>query len=161
MDLCRALNRRFVTAWNIADGAYYRWARRSGVTDHTLSLLYALDDGQPHSQKQLCGEWGIPKTTMNTVVKACRKAGYVTLEAMPGHPRQRQVCLTEAGHAYAAKVLHSLYQAEDAAMAEVLERFGPGIVEAMELFARRLEAALDESGPKQIKRSDPREDTAF
>ena len=31
---------------------------------NALSLLYALDDGEPHSQKQLCEQWLIPRTTM-------------------------------------------------------------------------------------------------
>ena len=75
---------------------------------------------------------GIPKTTVNTVVKACREAGYLRLDAMPGQPRERQVCLTEEGHAYAARVLEELYRAEDAAMAEAVSRFGPGFVEALE-----------------------------
>ena len=76
MEDIRALNRRLVAASYASDGAYYRWALRSGVTEHTLNLLYALDDGLPHSQKQISEEWGIPKTTVNTVVKACREAGY-------------------------------------------------------------------------------------
>ncbi len=71
MDELHQLNRRLIAATSAADGAYYRWAVQSGVTPHTLDLLYALDDGLPHSQKQICEEWAIPKTTINTVVKAC------------------------------------------------------------------------------------------
>ena len=144
MEDFRSLSRRFVTACNTSDGAYYRWARRSGVTEHTLSLLYALDDGLPHSQKQICEEWGIPKTTINTVVRSCREAGYVTLEAMPGAPRERQVCLTAAGRAYAGRVLGELCRAEDAAMAATAARFGPEFVDAVEFLAARLKEVLEE-----------------
>ena len=56
MEDIRALNRRLVAASYASDGAYYRWALRSGVTEHTLNLLYALDDGLPHSQKQISEE---------------------------------------------------------------------------------------------------------
>ena len=156
MEDIRALNRRLVAASYASDGAYYRWALRSGVTEHTLSLLYALDDGLPHSQKQISEEWGIPKTTVNTVVKACRQAGYLRLDAMPGQPRERQVCLTEEGHAYAARVLEELYRAEDAAMAEAASRFGPGFVEALECFSRPMRAALEgPPGKSEKDGSDP------
>ena len=105
MDALREKNRRLVAAVTMMDGAYYRWARSTGVTGQTLDLLYALDDGQPHSQKQICEEWLIPKTTVSTVVKACQAAGYLTLEAMPGQGRQRRLCLTPAGRAYAGRTL--------------------------------------------------------
>lgn len=138
----RSLNRRLIAASSAADGAYYRWARRSRLTLNTLDLLYALDDGLPHSQKQICQEWGIPKTTVNTVVKSCREAGWITLEPMPGHPRQQQLCLTEAGRACAREALEDLYAAESAAMAEAAGRFGPGFVDAMEFFSARFVHAI-------------------
>ena len=144
MNSYRDLNRRLVTALNLGDGAYYCWARSSGVTGHTLSLLYALDDGVPHSQKQICEEWLIPKTSINTVVRACQEAGFVTLEAMPDQPRQRQICLTSAGRDYARQTLEELYTIEDQVMAETLEQFGPTFVPAMEYFTARLKSALEE-----------------
>ena len=113
------------------------------MTWHTLSLLYALDDGQPHSQKQICEDWLIPKTTINTVVKACQEAGYVTLQSMPEQPRQRQICLTEAGRVHARQVLESLYQMEDQAMAETLRRFPESFVPAMAYYAAQMKAAFE------------------
>ena len=145
MEDIRALNRRLVAASYASDGAYYRWALRSGVTEHTLSLLYALDDGLPHSQKQICQAWGFPKTTLNTAVKACQAAGYVTLEAMPDQPRQRQICLTEAGRACAKEALGELCAAEDRAMEETVARYGPSFVEAAEFFFSRFREAIDEN----------------
>lgn len=145
MEEIRKLNRRYIAAASAADGAYYRWAKHSGVTMHTLDLLYALDDGEPHSQKQICEEWLIPKTSINTVVTACREAGYVTLEPMPDQPRQRQVCLTEAGRHYARETLRDLYAAEDRAMCETVDRFGPAFLDAIEFWCARFRAHLDEN----------------
>lgn len=136
------LNRRFVAATSAADGAYYRWAVRSGVTPHTLDLLYALDDGRPHSQKQICEEWAIPKTTINTVVRSCREAGYITLEPMPDQPRQRQLCLTPAGTAYAREALAELYVLENQAMAAAVKKYGPSFVDALELYCASFREAL-------------------
>lgn len=143
MDSICSLCRRYIAAASAADGAYYRWAKRTHVTWHTLDLLYALDDGQPHSQKQICEEWGMPKTTVNTVVKDCRKAGWITLEPMPNYPRQRQLCLTAAGRACARDALEDLYAAEQAAMADAVRRFGPEFVDAVEFFCARFREFID------------------
>ncbi len=145
MEKLRELNRRFVAAVSAADGAYYRWAVRSGITPHTLDLLYALDDGLPRSQKQICEEWAIPKTTVNTVVKACQAAGYITLKPMPGQPRQRMLCLTSTGLTYAREALAELYVLENQAMAAVVKRFGPEFVEAVELYCAQFQKALSEN----------------
>lgn len=142
MDELHQLNRRLIAATSAADGAYYRWAVQSGVTPNTLDLLYALDDGLPHSQKQICEEWAIPKTTINTVVKACQTAGYITLAPMPDQPRQRQLCLTPAGLAYARQTLEELYIMENQAMAAAAARFGPDFVAAMEFYSAQFRAAL-------------------
>ena len=143
MEDCRTLCRRLLAASSAADGAYYRWAKRARLTWHTLDLLYALEDGERHSQKQICQAWGFPKTTINTAVKSCQAAGYITLEAMPDQPRQRQICLTEAGRACAGEALRDLCAAEDQAMAETVARFGPSFVEAAEFFFSRFQRAID------------------
>ncbi len=135
---------RLASACSRSDGAYYRWAKQSKVTLHTLDVLYALEDGQPRSQKQICEEWALPKTTVNTVIQACRKAGFITLEPMPGQPRQQRLCLTEAGRACAQDALTELHELEDQAMEEVLAQFGPEFVDAIELFSARFCAAVDQ-----------------
>ena len=61
--------RRLIIAINKIDGSYYFYARKLGVKENTLALLYELDDGHPHSQKQISEDWQIPKTTINTIVK--------------------------------------------------------------------------------------------
>ena len=71
--------RRLMLAINRVDGAYYYFSKKMGMKVNTLTLLYALDDGKPHSQKQISQDWLVPKTTLNTNVKELAEAGYVTL----------------------------------------------------------------------------------
>lgn len=44
---------RLMVAINRIDGAYYLCARKLGVKGNALALLYALNDGRAHSQKQI------------------------------------------------------------------------------------------------------------
>ncbi|MCQ4991523.1 MarR family transcriptional regulator, partial [[Clostridium] symbiosum] len=69
--------RRIMVSVNVIDGIYAMGAKKIGIKDNSLSLLYVLDDGKPHSQKEICEYWLIPKTTLNTIVKECVNAGYI------------------------------------------------------------------------------------
>lgn len=133
--------RRLMIAINKIDGGYYFCARKMGVNENMLALLYALDDGKAHSQKQICEDWLIPKTTINTVVRELTQAGYITL--VPGEKRREKIiCLTEEGKKYTHSLVEKFYVAEQEALGETLENFSPEFVDAMDCFARNLEAAF-------------------
>lgn len=134
MDEYREALRRLTLAMNQIDGLYYRAARKLRMKDNTLSLLYALDDGHSHSQKQICEEWLISRTTLNTIVKECIEKGYLTLQAN-AHSKEKQILLTESGRQYASKLLGFLYRAEEAAIKETLDRHGDAFITALEDFA--------------------------
>ena len=92
---------------NRIDGVYYQWARQTGLKENVLSLLYALSDGKAYTQKQICAQWLIPKTTINTVVKECLDKGYIVLHR-ESHTKEKLVCLTKDGKQYTETVLQSL-----------------------------------------------------
>ncbi len=126
--------RRFMLAINKIDGVYYYFAKKMGINENTLAVLYALDDGQPHSQKQICRQWLIPKTTISTIIKELIDIGYVNL--VPGkHTKEKTICLTENGQNYVNKILSIVYEAEQQAMERTQREFSPEFVEAMEHFS--------------------------
>ena len=137
MEDSAALARRLILATTRMDGAYYYFARRSGVPENLLALLYALEDGKPHSQKEICEDWLIPKTTINTIVKEQIAAGRITLRAGKGK-REKIICLTESGHAYAQKALQGICEAERVADERTLEKHDRAFVDALEDFAGTL-----------------------
>ena len=118
------------------DGTFYYFARRFAAKENLLYLLYALDDGRPHSQTEICRDWMIPKTTVNTNVKELVAAGYAALEQ--GEGREKIITLTERGRAYAEQLLGQVYAAERSAMEQTLAQFSSGFVDAMEYFAQCL-----------------------
>lgn len=132
----RAQARRIVVAMNRIDAMYAMISRALGSRANTAWLLYALDDGQPHSQKQLCGEWLFTKTTLNTTVKRCEAAGYITLEAIPGRRHELALRMTEAGRGYARQLLDEIYRIEEEALDAVGE---PGdFLATLEGYADRI-----------------------
>lgn len=129
--------RRMIIAINAIDGAYDLVAKKIGVKENTLVLLYALDDGKPHSQKEICEEWLIPKTTINTIIKECIQAGYIVLNTN-SHRKEKEICLTERGQKYAQEVLYQIYQIEEYAIESVFNTGSEDFIEKLEQFTENL-----------------------
>lgn len=138
MQESREQIRRIMIAVNVIDGIYEKLSKTLGVKENTLVLLYALDDGKPHTQKELCENWLMPKTTLNTIVKECVSAGYMVLHSEEGK-KEKEICLTEKGRAYAQAVLQKVYRVEAQAMAATLRAATPAFIEGLECFTGQLQ----------------------
>lgn len=125
--------RRLIRCINRIDGKYYDFARESSVGENEIALLYSLLDGGEHSQKSICEEWLIPKTTVNTLVRKLMGEGLVKVTSLSG--REKLLMLTDEGRAHAEKVLAPMRRAELQAMAKTVESFSPQFVDALEKFA--------------------------
>lgn len=141
MEDSRKLLDHFYVCCNKMDGLYYLAARRLGVKENALVLLYTLNDGQPRSQKQLSEELLIPKTTINTIVNEYMDAGYVTL-VPANHSREKNIALTPAGAAYAQEILEPVYRAEKEAMEQTLAEFSPEFMNAIEALTQNMAQAF-------------------
>ena len=129
--------RRIMVSVNVIDGIYAMGAKKIGIKDNSLSLLYALDDGKPHSQKEICEHWLIPKTTLNTIVKECVNAGYIVLDGIK-HTQEKEIRLTDKGQEYAKTILNQVYELERRAMEKTLSSYSPEFVQALEQFTAYL-----------------------
>lgn len=148
MDDTRTEIRRLMITLNKIDGIYYLIAKKLGIKDNMFSLLYALSDGKSHSQKQICEEWLIPRTTINTVVKECINSGYVTLTATG--KKEKNIELTDAGKTFIQQLLAELFEMEDAAIKETIETYTSDFISAIEHFTDIMDKKLnDYTGEKQ------------
>ena len=145
--------RRIMHALSVMDNAYCRWAKIQGIKDNTLNVIYALNDGEYHSQKQLCAETMLPKTTINTIVKECEADGYVVLQLPDGHGREKQICLTEKGRQFADRVLKCVYEMEDKAMENTLAKYSDEFIDVLEYFCDNLSGAFDKNGERAGKKA--------
>ena len=94
------------------DSFYDEFAKQSNVSSALLWVLYALNDGNPHTQIEISNDWELPKTTVNTVIKEIQKDGYVELVPIKGKRREMSIVLTESGKKFADNVLSDLYKKE-------------------------------------------------
>ena len=96
------------------DAAYDNFAKNSGVISPTLLwILYALNDGNEHTQREICVDWALPKSTVNTVMTELKKDGYIELEPIKGKRREMTVVLTKSGKEHADSLLAAIYAKEE------------------------------------------------
>lgn len=139
----RANARRLIRALCNIDEVYYLNEGKRKLSDGELCVMYALDDGKPHSQREISQEWLVPKTSVNTIVKRWEKEGYLTMTPIPGKRREMNILLTETGREYAKSFLGFLYRAEEQALQQTVDRYGPEMIDAVEFFGARLKDAFD------------------
>ncbi len=144
MEDIRAIMRKLSMALNNIDEIYYTDVAKMGLGKSLLWLLYALDNGEAHSQREICAQWGFPKSTLNSTIKQAEAKGYLTLTPIPGKRREMSIHLTAAGEAYAHAVLAPIYEAENKALAETVAIYSPDFIEALVYFNGRLKAAFAE-----------------
>ena len=136
----REANYRLCLAMNKCDELYYQIAKNTHIKENTLWLLYVLGDEKEHSQKQICEEWLMPRTTLNTVVKECINDGFIILSNQQ-HSKEKTISLTTKGKDFAEKVLKPVYEIENDVMKKVIEEFSEDFILAYERYAQYFEEA--------------------
>jgi len=144
MEDIRAKAKRLILALYNIDEVYYTSEKKRRLSDAELCILYALDDGQPHSQKEICDKWLVPKTTINTITKKWESQGLLTLAAISGKRREMQITLTDSGKAFSKEILDFIYRSEDTALAKTLDKYSDAFIDALEYFGAELKKAFEE-----------------
>ena len=98
-ELLAAFNRLY----HEMDDRYHAYARRSGISDTALWLLYALcESGETPTQRELCAAWYYAPQTLNSALKSMERGGLLRLLPMPGSQKNKRIALTQEGEALRA-----------------------------------------------------------
>lgn len=120
------------------DSAYDVFSKNAGIKANMLWLLSALNDGQTHTQSQICWDWNYPRTTINTLVKELEQQGYVELIPVAGTRRELYIVLTDAGKAYADSILKPVYDAEEQLFERYSKEHGTDFVHQLNAFSNTM-----------------------
>jgi len=129
--------RRFMIAFNRIDALYVDSVRTFGVKGNLFVLFYAIADGKTYSQKQICDDWQLPRTTLNTIVRECVKGGLIRL--VPRGNKEKDIVMTPKGREMAEKVFFPIFSVETHVMEPF---FKAGALEMIEKMADSFESAF-------------------
>lgn len=100
-------------AWGQANALYTTWASERNINSYQLFVLYAINGNDTITQKMIAEYTGLSKQTVNTVIRALKKDGYLELTAGNADRREKLVRLTPKGAAYSSEILTPLYELEN------------------------------------------------
>ena len=113
--------RAFCNAWQSISIIYEDYARKSGISYNSLYILNAIQQIKDCTQKQICEKTLLPKQTVNNVITAFYKNGYIELREFPENRRIKTIHLTEKGEKYAGELIPHIHQADKVAMNALTE----------------------------------------
>ncbi len=98
---------------------YYDIAKSQGISYNAMMVLYTLEQTQSCTQKQIAEECGLPKQSVNSIIKNLHNAGHV--ELLTGkNKKEKLVAFTDTGKTYADEMLEPIFAIEE----HVLQRMG-------------------------------------
>ena len=110
--------RVFCGAWQSLSVIYEDYARKSGISYNSLYILNAIQQNENCTQKLICEKTLLPKQTVNNVISAFYKSGYIEL---PENRRIKTIQLTKKGTEYADTLISHIHQADQSAMQTLTE----------------------------------------
>lgn len=120
------------------EAAYHGMALKAGLSDSAMKILYAVcDNGDRCPIQHICCCSGLSKQTVNSALRKMEEEEILYLE--PAGPKNKNVCLTEAGKLLAERTAGRIYRMEN----EILESWPQEDVqkylELTECFLRSLQ----------------------
>lgn len=126
--------RAFCNAWQSISIIYEDYARKSGISYNSLYILNAIQQIKGCTQKQICEKTLLPKQTVNNVVTAFYKRGYIELREFPENRRIKTIHLTEKGEQYAAELIPHIHHADKVAMETLTEEQQDTLLSLMDTY---------------------------
>lgn len=116
-------------------GVYRNAAARSGISVNEFWIWQALTEGdQELTQQEICTAWGIPKQTVNTIVRNMVRKKYAVLEAVPLNRSRKRIRLTPAGLAFGKELVERSLEAERSAFYELPEEIRMGMLRFLDAY---------------------------
>ena len=110
----------YYSLWKKSNSIYEEWAKTHGLSMNSLLVLHTFyDNNGVCTQQFICQKWGIPKQTVNTILKGFESQGYVKLISLDEDKRNKEIRLTTEGKQYAESIINKLQEKELHVMNEI------------------------------------------
>lgn len=107
--------------WFALNTYYEEYAKSAGFTYSSLNVFCVIYKTENCIQKMICEQTLLPKQTVNNIITAFYKQGYVYLRELPQDRRTKSVHLTEKGQQKAEEVLKVVSETEEKAIGQFTE----------------------------------------
>lgn len=135
---------QFHKYWTEINAAYEQYARTLGISYSALqALCVTYHSDVPVTQRMICEATYLPKTTVNAIIAGFVKQGFVELQEMETDRRQKSICFTEAGYAYAKPIMEHMSRSEMGAFEMLDEATMQAMIAGMGEYQRNFDERLN------------------
>ena len=134
--------RAFCSAWQSLSTIYEDYARKCGISYNSLYILNAVRSIENCTQKQICERTLLPKQTVNNVITAFLKSGYIELREFPENRRIKTIHLTQKGREYADTLIPHIHEADCSAMNALTDGQQDALLQLMETYVAAFRKAM-------------------
>lgn len=134
---CNLLNEWYV--------AYEAYAKSMGLSNTALDVLTTIYESPIFTQKEIADTCLLPKQTVNAVVTAFLKDGWVTLEELPSDRRNKTVNLTAEGMTKAREIMDKIHSCEITAMSQLSEDERETLLKLTKTYIHKCSQAMAEN----------------
>ena len=132
---------------NELSAIYRNAASESGVSANEFWVWHTLmGERRELTQRDICSICGLPKQTVNSIVRNMVRRKQATLEARPLDRNRKRIRLTDAGHAFGQELLANTLEAERRAFCGLSEQAQEGALLFLEEYLPRLDLAVSGEG---------------
>lgn len=129
---------------NELSGVYRNAAARSGLSVNEFWVWYTLmTERREFTQQEICGFCGLPKQTVNTIVRNMVRGKLATLEIIPLNRSRKRIRLTPAGRDFGEKLVAQAMTAERSAFLALPEEHQRAALTFLEAYLPLLRSRVD------------------
>lgn len=138
----------FVNGIYAIDKLYGEYAKSVGLTYLGLSVLNAIyeQDGS-FTQKALSEQAGLPKQSVNVVIRSLWEQGYIEMKELDSDRRNKEIWLSETGRAYVEQVAGTMIAAVANALGERSYQQRQDIIDLLTQIAASYSAIIQGDAP--------------
>ncbi len=123
-----------ITQYNIKiTQLYYDYAKSYGIRYNSFIVLYVLYLDQSSTQKKICKQTGLPKQTVNTIIKHYLQRGDIEFTEC-FNKREKLLQFTDKGKKFAINILSPIFNIEERVLLRMGEEKCQYIIHDMEVF---------------------------
>lgn len=126
-------------------GMSFKWAQEHDLNAYTIKVLYSLIGSEPVTQKQICAVSGMPKQTVNNIVRALEKDSIVALKPYKEDKREKVILLTDKGNRYLQNTLTPLMELESRIIHRMGEENYDLLLKCLTRYSEAMEQEMEQS----------------
>lgn len=120
------------------DAQNNKYAQAQGVNSYELKVLLSLSDEHFLRQKDICDKCGMPKQTVNNVIRHLTEKGYIRLNTKAEDKREKTISLTLEGQKYLREHLEPLMKLQENIALKMGEDKYRTLIESLEAYAQAM-----------------------